>query len=64
MTRERVKELVCAEIKRYESLSTICASTGSKRHAAEYADVREALETVYAAYEGICGDRTKRIDAG
>ncbi len=52
MTRERVKELVCAEIKRYESLSTICASTGSKRHAAEYADVREALETVYAAYEG------------
>ena len=52
MTRERVKELVCAEIKRYASLSMICASTGSKRHAAEYADVREALETVYAAYEG------------
>ena len=52
MTRERVKELVCEEIKRYESLSTICPSTGSKRHAAEYTDVREALETVYAAYEG------------
>ena len=52
MTRERVKELVCAEIKRYASLSAICASTGSERYAAEYADVREALETVYAVYEG------------
>lgn len=52
MTRERVKELIFAEIRRYTSLSMICASTGSKRHAAEYADVREALETVYAAYEG------------
>lgn len=52
MTRERVKELICAEIRRYTSLSAICVATGSDRYAAEYEDIREALETVYAAYEG------------
>lgn len=52
MTRERVKELIFAEIRRYTSLSAICVATGSDRYAAEYEDIREALETVYAAYEG------------